>query len=130
MTTTELRKLIREETKRAVEEAIKDILIEAVTVASTPITEVRKEPVKPVEVQPPLDTIAKILEETRRGMSRKEYQEIVSSNISTVSETPTSLPTGIRPEDIGSVNLSMIPGIGKAALILKEAQKKDKERLS
>lgn len=133
MTPTELRKLIREETKRAVEEAIKDILVEAVVIASTPTLEEIKKPVKtekPSKPQPPLDPIARLLEETRQGMSRKEYQEIISGNEPLFSETSKPLPTGTRPEDIGSVDLSMIPGIGKAALILKEAQKKDKERLS
>lgn len=127
MTTQELKKIIKE----SIREELKDLLVEAVEIASrTPLqTEnvVQKPaPRKPIEPSiPSLDPISRILEETRRGMTREDFKQVIGEGT-----VPSSFQTGTTPEEIKNVDLSMIPGIGKAAKILKEAEKKDKERNS
>lgn len=130
MTAQELKKLIKE----SIREEIKDILKEAVEIASRPSLQQEHvripSPTSIVDTKP-LDPITRILRETKAGMSREDYKQVMSlENKNTLSPTPAKpmLQTGTRPEDIGSVDLSTIPGIGKAAQILKEAEKKDKER--
>ena len=88
-----LRKLIREEVRAAMQEELKEILQEAIDIASTPqkapvvYQEHAKKPVhfKHVEPIPGVDPIiSKLIQETKAGMSRDDYRTVFQGDTSVV----------------------------------------------
>ena len=135
MNVKELRKLIREEVKFAIRQELKDLLVEAVTIAAT--APQQQEEVKPFKVEtkkpmqrPVLDETAvfggnslnDVLEATRKGMTPSDLQEMSTSiqgDQVTEGVSDRAMP--------GDVDLSSIPGLGKASQVFKEAQAKSKQ---
>lgn len=137
MNITEFKKIIKEVVKDTIREELKELLTEAVKIASTPEPAKPSAPFRPVVTQPinteisseniKKDPLASMLEDTRRSMTSQEYHEIIGST-GTISESPVPMSTGILPEQIGEIELSMIPGMGKVKAILDAANEKDKFR--
>lgn len=137
MNITEFKKIIKEAVKDTIREELKELLTEAVKIASTPEPTKPFTPFRPIGTQPvstkisseniKKDPLASMLEDTRRSMTSQEYHEIIG-NTGPISEFPTPMPAGILPEQIGEVDLSMIPGMDKMKAILDAANEKDKFR--
>lgn len=136
MTTTELikamRVAIREEVKQAVQDSIKDILVEAVSIASAPEKKVSHIGNRPAVAEPiqkkNLDPISAILEETRRSMTSGEYHNLVSGDAFEGIVGGTKVAPGTPVEQQPSVDLSMIPGIKNAKAILEAANEKSRNK--
>lgn len=127
MNTTQLKQIIKE----AVREELKDLLVEAVKIASQPeekITPVVREVKKPAPApKPVLDPITSILEETKAGITAEDYKNIFGTGAPDINFTQTNL-SATRPEDVGSVDLSLIPGLERMQTILEGAKEKDRIR--
>lgn len=134
----ELRQVIREEITTAMQAELKQILIEAVEIASRPnITEscIEKLPVrKVVKSTPPKEGIPKvglgsILEATRRDMTQEDYRDIVDGSSTPNISRSTSMAhqLGMMAE---GVDITQLDFVKKAKQVLEKAEEKDKERHS
>lgn len=88
MTKAEFRQIIREEVGRAIQSELRDILVEAVKIASTP--EEQPEQEKVYTTEPGLNNI---LRETAAAMIRPDLSAVSKS---TVSENMDGLPSFAR----------------------------------
>lgn len=100
MKKTELQKIIYEEVKKALREEIRDILVEAVQIASVPEKpQTVSREVEPSNYSPKGNSgVVDILKETARSMTRQDYRDFagigerestVLSNIGIDSELPS-----------------------------------------
>ena len=98
MKTNELRKLIREEVKKAVKEELQDMLNEAVKFASTPnktgvgnsYRPITQKDIKRTWSTGPLNPgtipLEEMLQQTKQSMTGEDYQNVVSSDSSMVKK--------------------------------------------
>ena len=139
----QLRKIIREEVRAAVKEELQEMLTEAVKIASTPEKSSNTfKPVKQKDVErrwstgrlnPGTIPLEEMLNDTKAQMTRDDFRNITQSGVSKpnfasmmssqmVKEAaPSGPPVGL--------DLSQIPGLGKAKEVLDAAYKKDKNRV-
>lgn len=149
MNVNELKNIIRKEVREAVRAEIKDVIIEAVKIASTPVVEQNVHSYKPVkekdisrtwstgEMNPGTMPLEEMLNQTKREMTPQEYNNIISAN-STMVEKPNFQPTNAATTAASQMNLSAgnLPGIDlsqlgfvqKAKAILDKSIEKDKQR--
>jgi len=105
MKLTELRKVIREEVKAAIQEELKDILLEAVKTPKSTITETQ--------------TVAKPDPEAQKAFRQQMLSQMASGNGNmtlTSNDTNTFVPTGMATAEgsalpPGNVGLDQIMGI-------------------
>jgi len=138
----ELRKVIREEVEKAFKDQLKEVLIEAVKIASAPSTlqteqktEAKqvttfKAPVsQPKKYVPTGNPIEDMLQMTRASMTSADAAAIMGEGAHMPSMASTvahqmNLSGGNQP----GIDLSQLPFIGRAKELLEAANQKDKQR--
>jgi len=138
----ELRKVIREEVEKAFKEQLKDVLIEAVQIASTPstlkteqktntkqITDFKAPTPQPKKFVPSGNPIEDMLQMTKANMTSADAAAIMGEGV----HMPTMATTVAQQMHMGGGNqpgldLSQLPFINKAKTLLEAANEKDKQR--
>jgi hypothetical protein len=138
----ELRKVIREEVEKAFKEQLKDVLIEAVQIASTPstlkteqktntkqVTDFKIPQAQPKKFQPTGNPIEDMLQMTKASMTSADAAAIMGEG----AHMPSMANTVAHQLNLGGGNqpgldLSQLPFIGKAKELLEAANQKDKQR--
>jgi hypothetical protein len=147
----ELRKVIREEVEKAFKEQLKEVLLEAVSIASTPTSSIttenrqsgyatpkKAEPFKPAAelfkptpkpFKPTGNPIEDMLQMTKASMTSADAAAIMGEG----AHMPSMANTVAHQLNLGGGNqpgldLSQLPFIGKAKAVLEAANQKDKQR--
>ena len=138
----ELRKVIREEVEKAFKDQLREVLIEAVKIASNPTslqTEQKTEAKQVTNFKAPApqtkkyvpsgNPIEDMLQMTRASMTSADAAAIMGEGVHMPSMANTvahqmNLGGGNQP----GIDLSQLPFIGKAKQILEAANQKDKQR--
>ena len=138
----ELRKVIREEVEKAFKEQLKEVLIEAVQIASTPstlkteqktntkeITNFKVPPQQQKKFVPTGNPIEDMLQMTKATMTSADAAAMMGEGVHMPNMASTvahqmSLGGGNQP----GLDLSQLPFIGKAKAVLEAANQKDKQR--
>lgn len=106
-----LREIIREEVQEAIRSELREILTEAVEIASRPSGDNTTEVTE--ELSTGFSGLDSILQETRKGMTREDYKNVLGEGL----ETPAAAATSELPSFIS-----------RAKAIFDAANLKDKER--
>ena len=101
-----LRKVIREEVKAAIQEELKDILLEAVRAPKTVVSEVKHQPVVP---QQSADQKAQLREALKNTMPDMNFNSTHVQQPLRVTSTDTTSPNGALPT--GDVSMDQIMGL-------------------
>jgi len=138
----ELRKVIREEVEKAFKEQLKEVLIEAVQIASTPstlqteqktntkqVTDFKIPAAQPKKYVPSGNPIEDMLQMTKASMTSADAAAIMGEGV----HMPNMASTVAQQMHMGGGNqpgldLSQLPFIGKAKTLLEAANQKDKQR--
>jgi hypothetical protein len=140
----ELRKVIREEVEKAFKDQLKEVLIEAVQIASTPSSPVttenrqssftaalKTEPFKPTPkaFKPTGNPIEDMLQMTKATMTSADAAAMMGEGV----HMPNMASSVAHQMNLGGGNqpgldLSQLPFIGKAKAVLEAANQKDKQR--
>lgn len=138
----ELRKVIREEVEKAFKEQLKDVLIEAVQIASAPstlkteqktntkqITNFKAPVTQPKKYTPTGNPIEDMLQMTKATMTSADAAAIMGEGV----HMPNMASTVAQQMHIGGGNqpgldLSQLPFINKAKTLLEAANEKDRQR--
>ena len=138
----ELRKVIREEVEKAFKDQLKEVLIEAVKIASAPSslqteqkTEAKqvntfKAPApQPKKYVPTGNPIEDMLQMTRASMTSADAAAIMGEG----AHMPSMASTVAHQMNLGGgnqpgIDLSQLPFIGRAKELLEAANQKDKQR--
>lgn len=138
----ELRKVIREEVEKAFKEQLKEVLLEAIQIASTPSTLKTEQKVstrqitdsKPIVPQqkkfkPTGNPIEDMLQMTKASMTSADAKAIMGEgaympNMASSVAHQVSVGAGNQP----GIDLSQLPFISKAKTVLEAAYQKDKQR--
>jgi hypothetical protein len=138
----ELRKVIREEVEKAFKDQLKEVLIEAVKIASNPTTLQTEQKIEAKQVNtfkaptpqpkkyvPSGNPIEDMLQMTRASMTSADAAAIMGEGAHMPSMANTvahqmNLEGGNQP----GIDLSQLPFIGKAKQLLEAANQKDKQR--
>lgn len=138
----ELRKVIREEVEKAFKEQLKEVLIEAVQIASTPstlkteqktntkqVTDFKVPASQPKKYVPSGNPIEDMLQMTKATMTSADAAAIMGEGV----HMPNMASTVAQQMHMGGGNqpgldLSQLPFIGKAKAVLEAANQKDKQR--
>lgn len=142
------RKIIREEVKQAIQQEVRDIIIEAVKIASegTPVKEEPKEVVKPVQFSDlkrdkelseirskfrSVNPIEQMLEETKLSFTSADAKNFSGANVMATNRA------GAMAHEMGmmdsansntGLDLSSLPFLKNAKNILELSKEKDKQR--
>lgn len=137
----ELKQIIRTEVKAAIREELKEILVEAVEIASRPENNVKGEEKTSIEkiARPVLSSrgprpsvpkvgIEAILESTRKSMTGEDLTALVGegSRVNTGAAVSVAHQMGFTEE--GGLDLSKLGFVKKAKTVLELAEQKDRER--
>ena len=146
MKANELRKLIREEVKKAVKEELQDMLNEAVKFASTPnktgvgnsYRPITQKDIKRTWSTGPLNPgtipLEEMLQQTAKTMSNEDYQNVVSSDSSMVKKPnfASSMANNMgMTESSGpkaGIDISKLDFVKNAKAVFDASVKKDKQR--
>lgn len=144
MNLEELKKIIREEVKASMREELKDIIIEAVLIASTPDNlkkdieepkQVVQQPVKSTksirEEFVKMNPIEKMLEETKLSFSSTDARNFSPSAVmgTTPNNTAAAMAHNLgMVENHPGLDISSLPFLKNAKTILDLSKQKDKER--
>ena len=138
----ELRKVIREEVEKAFKEQLKEVLIEAVQIASAPstlkteqktntkeITNFKVPQQKQQKFVPTGNPIEDMLQMTKASMTSEDAKAIMGEGV----HMPNMASSVAQQMHMGGGNqpgldLSQLPFIGKAKAVLEAANQKDKQR--
>jgi hypothetical protein len=138
----ELRKVIREEVEKAFKEQLKEVLIEAVQIASAPstlqteqktntkqVTDFKIPAAQPKKYVPSGNPIEDMLQMTKASMTAADAAAIMGEGV----HMPNMASTVAQQMHMGGGNqpgldLSQLPFIGKAKTLLEAANQKDKQR--
>jgi hypothetical protein len=138
----ELRKVIREEVEKAFKEQLKEVLLEAVQIASTPSTLQTEQKTETKQVNtfkaptpqpkkyiPTGNPIEDMLQMTRANMTSADAAAIMGEgvhmpNMATTVAHQMNLGGGNQP----GIDLTQLPFIAKAKELLEAANQKDKQR--
>lgn len=138
MKVTDLRQIIQEEVRTAIKAELKDLLIEAVKIASNPEVEVKKQPVVATRMQEskPVRPLEELLEETKLSFSADDAKSFVTQNMrqemaqafsgNNVASTMASRMGMTDP--VQGIDLNSLPFLKNAKKILDTSIQKDKER--
>ena len=146
MKTNELRKLIREEVKKAVKEELQDMLNEAVKFASTPnktgvgnsYRPITQKDIKRTWSTGPLNPgtipLEEMLQQTKQSMTGEDYNNVVSSDSSMVRKP--NFASGMAAnmgmtENSGpkaGIDISKLDFVKNAKAVFDASVKKDKQR--
>ena len=137
----ELRKVIREEVEKAFKEQLKEVLIEAVQIASTPstlkteqktntkqITDF-KAPAPQKKFKPTGNPIEDMLQMTKASMTSEDAKVLMGEgayvpNMASSVAHQMTMGGGNQP----GIDLSQLPFLNKAKAVLEAANQKDKQR--
>lgn len=138
----ELRKVIREEVEKAFKEQLKEVLIEAVQIASAPSTLKTEQKTNTKEITnfkapqqqqkkfvPTGNPIEDMLQMTKASMTSADAAALVGEGV----HMPNMASTVAQQMHIGGgnqpgIDLSQLPFINKAKAVLEAANQKDKQR--
>jgi hypothetical protein len=138
----ELRKVIREEVEKAFKEQLKEVLLEAVQIASTPstlkteqktntkqVTDFKIPTAQPKKHTPTGNPIEDMLQMTRATMTSADAAAMMGEGV----HMPNMASSVAHQMNMGGGNqpgldLSQLPFIGKAKAVLEAANQKDKQR--
>ena len=138
----ELRKVIREEVEKAFKDQLKEVLIEAVKIASAPsslqteqkteakqVTNFKAPAPQPKKYVPTGNPIEDMLQMTRASMTSADAAAIMGEG----AHMPSMASTVAHQMNLGGGNqpgldLSQLPFIGRAKELLEAAHQKDKQR--
>jgi hypothetical protein len=138
----ELRKVIREEVEKAFKDQLKEVLIEAVKIASNPttlqteqkteakqVTNFKAPALQPKKYVPTGNPIEDMLQMTRASMTSADAAAIMGEG----AHMPSMASTVAHQMNLGGgsqpgIDLSQLPFMGKAKQILEAANQKDKQR--
>jgi hypothetical protein len=147
----ELRKVIREEVEKAFKDQLREVLIEAVSIASTPASSIttenrqssyaapqKAEPFRPAAelfkptpkpFKPTGNPIEDMLQMTKATMTSADAAAMMGEGVHMPNMASTvahqmSMGGGNQP----GLDLSQLPFIGKAKAVLEAANQKDKQR--
>ncbi len=138
----ELRKVIREEVEKAFKDQLKEVLIEAVQIASTPstlkteqktttkeFTNFKAPAAQPKKYIPSGNPIEDMLQMTKANMTSADAAAIMGEgvhmpNMASSVAHQMNLGGGNQP----GIDLSQLPFIAKAKTLLEAANQKDKQR--
>lgn len=138
----ELRKVIREEVEKAFKEQLKEVLIEAVQIASTPsalqteqktntkeITSFKAPVAQPKAYVPSGNPIEDMLQMTKATMTSADAAAMMGEGV----HMPNMASTVAQQMHMGGGNqpgldLSQLPFINKAKTLLEAANEKDRQR--
>lgn len=138
----ELRKVIREEVEKAFKEQLKEVLIEAVQIASTPSTLKTEEKVntkpltdfkaptsQPKKFKPSGNPIEDMLQMTKASMTSEDAKALMGEgaympNVASSVAHQMTIGGGNQP----GIDLSQLPFLNKAKAVLEAANQKDKQR--
>lgn len=138
----ELRKVIREEVEKAFKEQLKEVLIEAVQIASTPstiqteqktntktITDFKAPVAQPKKYVPSGNPIEDMLQMTKATMTSADAAALMGEGV----HMPNMASTVAQQMHMGGGNqpgldLSQLPFINKAKTLLEAANEKDRQR--
>jgi len=138
----ELRKVIREEVEKAFKDQLKEVLIEAVQIASTPstlkteqktttkeFTNFKTPTAQPKKYIPSGNPIEDMLQMTKANMTSADAAAIMGEgvhmpNMASSVAHQMNLGGGNQP----GIDLSQLPFIAKAKTLLEAANQKDKQR--
>ena len=101
-----LRKVIREEVKTAIQEELKDILLEAVRAPKTVVSEVKQQPVVP---QQSANQKAQLREALQNTMPDMNFNSTHVQQPLRITSTDTTGPNGQLPQ--GDVSMDQIMGL-------------------
>ena len=138
MKTSELKLIIKKAVKEAVREELKDILVEAVSIASEPDIDLIKESPSIEEAKIPQTnfqfsqptSLEEALQQTRSSMSSEEFKNIVGENFSPGQDTfkMTSYDVGPSVNTNVGIDVSNLDFVKKAAAIYNKSLEKDANR--
>ena len=138
MKTSELKLIIKKAVKEAVREELKDILVEAVSIASEPDIDLIKESPSIEEAKIPQTnfqfsqptSLEEALQQTRSSMSSEEFKNIVGENFSPGQDTfkMTSYDVGPSLNTNVGLDVSNLDFVKKAAAIYNKSLEKDANR--
>lgn len=138
----ELRQVIREEVEKAFKEQLKEVLIEAVQIASTPstlkteqktntkqIADFKSRVTQPKKFVPSGNPIEDMLQMTKATMTSADAAAIMGEGVHMPNMASTvahqmHLSGGNQP----GLDLSQLPFINKAKTLLEAANEKDRQR--
>ena len=138
----ELRKVIREEVEKAFKDQLKEVLIEAVKIASAPsslqteqkteakqVTNFKAPTPQPKKYVPTGNSIEDMLQMTRASMTSADAAAIMGEG----AHMPSMASTVAHQMNLGGgnqpgIDLSQLPFIGKAKELLEAANQKDRQR--
>lgn len=138
----ELRKVIREEVEKAFKEQLKEVLIEAVQIASAPSTLKTEQKTNTKEITnfkapqqqqkkfvPTGNPIEDMLQMTKASMTSADAAALVGEGV----HMPNMASTVAQQMHMGGgnqpgIDLSQLPFINKAKAVLEAANQKDKQR--
>ncbi len=132
----QLRKIIREEVKSAIQEELQEMLNEAVKVASKPDTSAGYKPVTQKDISKTWSTgkistgtvpLEEMINQTKAEMTNEDYKTIVNASSNMV---PNFAQRQVSGGGGAGLDLNAIPGFNPAKnkAILDAANKKDKFR--
>lgn len=138
MKINELTRLIKKTVKEAVREELKDILVEAVSIASEPDIDLIKEspsideakiPQTNFQFSPPT-SLEEALQQTRSSMSSQEFKNIVGESFSPGQESfkMTSYDVGPSLNTNVGLDVSNLDFVKKAAAVYNKSLEKDKQK--
>jgi len=146
MKTNELRKLIREEVKKAVKEELQDMLNEAVKFASTPnktgvgnsYRPITQKDIKRTWSTGPLNPgtipLEEMLQQTKKSMTGEDYNNVVSSDSSMVRKPNCASGMAANmgmTENSGpkaGIDISKLDFVKNAKAVYDMSMKKDKQK--
>lgn len=112
-----LRKLIREEIHKAFQEEVRDILVEAVQIASKPEKELSRKQVvsRPDSAFSRYGDLGSLLEDTAHTMSKEDYHNILGSPSAVRAEQPVMVSESSIGEDGEVYGAEALPNFAKRA---------------
>jgi hypothetical protein len=147
----ELRKVIREEVEKAFKDQLKEVLLEAISIASTPTSSIttenrqsgyaapkKAEPFKPAAelfkptpkpFKPTGNPIEDMLQMTKASMTAEDAKALMGEgvhmpNVASTAAYQMGMGAGNQP----GLDLSQLPFVNKAKAVLEAANQKDKQR--
>lgn len=138
MKVTDLRQIIQEEVRTAIKAELKDLLIEAVKIASNPEVEVKKQPVVATRMQEskPIRPLEELLEETKLSFTADDAKSFVTQNMRqemaqafSGNNVASAMANRMGMTDpVQGIDLNSLPFLKNAKKILDTSIQKDKER--
>lgn len=135
MKVTELRQIIAEEVKAAIRAELKDLLVEAVKVASTPVAEKSVQEIQVPKSKKTFSPLEDLLEETRLNFTaadaktfmtqdlRKEMAQAFTGNNHVASSVASRM--GLTGQEEG-LDISSLPFVKNAKKVLDMSLEKDR----